>query len=279
MPFLFVEQHQANRPITLEANGSEASTRTFKVTTTNDISAVRADFNNQPGLRLHPANPLLRFIGATFSPSESGAGVLVQVNYGTNTGSRFSQPQRDDPAYYHWHFAYREVTVDIPIAVRIPVLVDTGGAGETRLLWTAVFQKVAEKRLVYELNLEIARPPGNYVTAFEYAVSQKDTIHTIGSKRVRMTGFEAREVDGLKLDVRYSWEVDNGTPVPVGGVNIISPADSNQTGDELLRNPYSVVQIIPSSDPAAGPPKAVSLYPYAENPNGWRQLLGADRIQ
>ena len=271
MPFLFVEQHQANRPITLDANGSETSTRTFKVTTTNDISAVRADFNNQPGLRLHPANPLLRFIGATFAPSESGAGVLVQVNYGTNTGSRFSQPQRDGSSYYHWNFAYREVTVDIPIAVRIPV--------EPSMFWTVVFQKVAEKRIVYELNLEIARPPGNYVTAFEYAVSQKDTIHTIGSKRVRMTGFEAREVDGLKLDVRYSWEVDNGTPVPMRGVNIISPSDSNQTGDELLRNPYSVVQIIPSSDPAAGPPTAVSMYPYAENPNGWRQLLGADRIQ
>jgi len=285
MALTFVEQYNANRPVSLSENGQMNAVRVFKVVTTNNVQAVREDFDTQAGLRIHPSYPNLQFAGASFYPSETGAAVAVEVQYSTNPGSRFVAPPKDDEKYFSWDFGYKELTVDIPIALRVPVVVEVAGVREVRRAWSFKMQKVSERRSLAMLTLRIKRPTDDvYFAEFQRAVDQINTLHDLSGTIARFAGVDAKEVDGKKLDLKYTWEIDKGTPIPEnftnteGEAELMIPADAQ---DGFIRNPYSVIVVIPTTDPVANRPTASSLYPYPNTPASliaWRNLLGIERV-
>lgn len=287
MALTFVEMYSQNRPLSVAENNQINATRVFKVTNTNNVAAVKDEFDNQPGLKVHPSLPGLAFAGASFGPSESGSCVTVTVNYSTNPGSRFSQPPKDSEKYYHWDFGYKTVSIDVPVLLQFPVTESNGSTSETRNAFTWKDIKVSEKRTLIFLTLRIPRPPDNlYFQLFTFTQGLLDDIHDLDGIKARFISFEQKEVDGTKLDLKYTWEMDKGTIIPpdlvqnqFGPGSIIVPDD---VPEPLIRNPFSVIVAIPSQNPYTTPPYSISKYLWKDNTPAanaaWRQLPGMERV-
>lgn len=213
--------------------------RRFLVTTRDHKSARIAD--GVPGIRSsHPDNPA--YILDNISTTASGSGhTYVDCAYSNDRRFYAREVDKDLPTWYHWGWGSRDVEVKFYIDVKEKVNfsdqsspVDMWNLKETRLL---------ETRLVRPLFVRLERVSD--IRWLDPIRVQKNKVHLMpDGVHYRFLGGDVSQKDDSTFDVKYEWELDEGTPMPVirepdlqGFRNrVFVPTDPLDGG--LLRSPY-----------------------------------------
>lgn len=258
------------------ATGAAGARRVFKgPAIRSDVDAL-AVFQDE-GHATHPGDPSLKLTGVEVAPMKNGAGYEVTATY-SNRSTRFSQPPRDQPGYYHFGWQTQDVKVTLPFNKRVVAIVGDDQPDGVRV-WSIASVEYTETRLVRPMTVRVTGYP---VSAFDVLAVEKRKIHTIHGRDYLYLGGEVAEVDGEAFDVTHSWEIDGGTPfVPDNNQNRIDveyPSVGTVGNQDMMRLPYTVTLAVPSDNPLDNPHPMIAFYPYPRSPNGWRLLPGAELL-
>jgi len=286
MPLTAYELGLTGNAQSVDYNGKASATRTFVVDTTSQQAALTADgvptLNSQ-----HPTLPGLILDAIEAVPQSSGVcNVVARYSNSRQFGSTRT-PNKDAPNWYHWGWESRIVQVEIPLAVRKLVIAkDQFDNGSEVLVWTISHKYVNETRLIRPLQVRVQV---SNVRDLDVIKQQKDRIHVMpDGKKYHFEGASVRQVDDNNTyDIAYQWELDEGTfnfpPFATQNARYCVQVTGGQTPDDpdagpIYRNPYTVFVAYQIGDPSVTIPNCElnSLYP--EDPDGWRQLPGANRI-
>lgn len=264
--------------------GKQTARRRFVVDTIDPAAALLAD-----GIPLtntsHPDLPDLRLDRYNVSVSNDGT---CNVDCEYSNDSRFvdlRQPNKDDPAWYHWGWAQRKVMVDIPICVRSLVIADGLNGQVSKKVWKIAKKQVGETRIIRPLNVRVKI---DNVRDLDIISQQTDKLHVMpDGKTYRFEGASVAQVDDEGFyDISYTWERDEGTfyfPDAISrDVGYCTPVNG-----VLVRPSYTVLVAYQIGNPETDKPfmEYQDVYDYgnrtAGNNNdglGWQLLPGANRI-
>jgi hypothetical protein len=267
--------------------GKQTARRRFVVDTIDPAAALLADGIPQTNTS-HPDLPGLRLDRYNVSVSNDGT---CNVDCDYSNDSRFvdlRQPDKDDPAWYHWGWAQRKVMVDIPICVRSLVINDGLNGSISKKVWKIAKKQVAETRVVRPLNVRVRI---DNVRDLDVIADQTDKLHLMpDGKLYQFQGATVSQVDDEGFyDISYTWEYDQGTtffPEPQSrDVQYCTPVIG--VGGQPVRPQYTVLVGYQVGNPETDKPimEWQPLYEYgnrtAGNNNdglGWQLLPGANRI-
>ena len=272
---------------TEDQNNKASAMRTFIVDTINPAAALLAD--GVPGLGTsHPLYPSLNLDRRTVTPQNDGT---CEVSCQYSNDQRFvdlRRPNKDNPAWYHWGWAMRKTSVEIPFAIRSAVLVtDLAGAQTQKLVWKIAKKQVSETRVIRPLQVRVQV---SNVRDLDVIATQTDKLHVMpDGKTYHFEGGNVQQVDDTgKYDISYTWERDEGTFFfPDFNTQNVRYCEPATPVTPLARYPYSVMVAYQIGDPSTTVPifDTQTLYDWgnrtAGNNNdglGWQLLPGADRI-
>lgn len=236
----------------------------------------------------HPTDTPLRADRVTAQANGRG-GCIVEAlysndrRYGGNNG-----PNRDrDALPSDWLLGGYEAIVEIPCNVRetFKTPVQGGGTPQTYTANTVVKIKVAEPRITATLTVRLKL--NTFQDVRTNIIEQNRTIHTIrGQDYLFTTDLRAmRQVDDETYEVKYTWELDEGTsiPTPQAGPNFVFVSESalqdpRNPGSVYMREPYCQIIVLPPADPETTPFSAKSVCPYRRDASGWRNLPGVPNL-
>lgn len=274
MPLVVTEQYRS-RVRSKDALNKGAGTRVWNVYGTNgSTAAAEAAMMQTAGTMVYPDDPTLVFDRFDYQRLGDTNATQVTGSFSTNGAGRFTQrPTKKPDEWYVWGWDQRSTTADVFIAAQTTITAQSGESSATVAVWTVQPTKVSEVRIQRPLKSRVTII--NTIDLDPIAV-QRDRIHTIRGQQYHYLGAEVAQVDDGVFDLKHLWEQDKGTKTPTGPnvVNVMSPPDA-PTG--LIRNPYSVVRVLPPDNPrvvGGSPGSPISIYPYANDPDGWRSLPG-----
>ena len=281
----------STRTIGKDATGKKTAVRVFQADFTN-TAGVESEFESNAIYRQFPGDASLTFDSYSIEINGTGAGFTLRANFSNFKAGRFATvPPRDSPVYYHWGWSDREVPAEVLSAVREWRTVTRNVAGvdteEMFQVW------VGRKVKIYEVRPQRIfkrRVTGVSVEDFDAIATQRNRIHVLSGAKWQFVGGNVRETDGTSFDVTYTWEQDKGTMEPTPFVDPAIPSrwvfcpflrpPGVQVPTGMFRLPYEQIGVvIPPADPRTSIPLPTGMFPYTEDPTGWRSLPGTDVLQ
>ena len=255
-----------------DRTGKETALRRFVVPTLNPQAALEAE--NLPAVSTtHPDIPTVRLDRYNVSVDSNGVCVVDCMYSRDGRFIDLRQPNRDQPAWYHWGWSSRKTQIEVPIAIRSKVLnTDVYGNEIEKLVWKVAKKQISETRIVRPLQVRVVTAN---VRVFDVIAQQTDKLHQIGNSWYHFEGGSVTQVDDAgTYDVNYTWNVDPGTSYfPDTGSTLISYCDGPRQ-----RPPYTIFAVVQDGNPENTLPKCFIQDVYERDPNGWRSLPGASRI-
>lgn len=264
--------------------GKQTARRRFIVDSISPAAALLAD--GIPTLNTeHPDLPNLRLDRYNVSVNSDGT-CAVDCEYSND--SRFvdlRQPNKDDPAWYHWGWAQRKVMVDIPICVRSLIINDGLNGQVSKKVWKIAKKQVAETRVIRPLQVRVKIMN---VRDLDVIAEQTDKLHIMpDGKTYHFEGANVTQVDDQGYyDISYTWERDEGTfffPNPQSQ----DVAYCQPVSGVLVRPSYTVLVGYQIGNPETDVPQMEyqDIYDMGNRQAGnngdglgWQLLPGADRI-
>jgi hypothetical protein len=226
----------------------------------------------------HPDDPRMRLDRYSVTTNQSGI-CTVECQYSND--NRFVDlraPNRDAPTWYHWGWASRKATVEIPMAVRSQVLSTNGNGDQVeKLVWKLAKKQLVEVRVLRPLQVRVVVTD---VRIFDAIAKQTDKLHKMPDGGIyHFEGGTVSQVDDAgTYDINYTWEIDYGTYfLPETGSDLIKYCLDDED-DVPIRLPYTVFAVVQDGNPETQRPKCFRQDLYDYEPEGWRELPGASRI-
>lgn len=281
------------RQISKDANGQIAGSRTFHAFVTSPAAAL-AEFDLDPGTRLYPDNPALVFDRVDVRGTNGNTLYVLTATYSTFRGGRRQQEPETttDNPFFGWD--YQREVVELPSAYRQTLTTRSGDIEETKIVWNVTKAKVDERRVLRTVTVSFIT---DNASNLDIIADQARKIHKIRGREYLFLGADVSQdpKDQTRYRIKYTWQLDSGTTVRFSsGVFAVRPQDADLIGplrfpqpviflapedvdvsgySALIRKPYTIVDVVANPDPTM-PPSAVAIYPYDEDPDGWRGLPG-----
>ena len=226
----------------------------------------------------HPDDPRMRLDRFSVTTNQSGI-CTVECQYSND--NRFvdlRSPNKDAPTWYHWGWASRKATVEIPMAVRSQVLSTNGNGDQVeKLVWKLAKKQLVEVRVLRPLQVRVVVQD---VRVFDAIAQQTDKLHKMPDGGIyHFEGGTVTQVDDAgTYDINYTWEIDYGTYfLPETGSDLIKYCLPDED-DVPVRLPYTVFAVVQDGNPETQRPRCFPQDLYDYEPEGWRELPGASRI-
>lgn len=246
------------------------------------------------GVDSHPNDPglIARYFNAQdFGDNQTS---VVDVTYATSNFGGFLEYGQPDLSggKFVWEVSWQTVEVKVPSVWRVPLDLNADDAQPIHV-WDVRFDPVEETQVVLHARWQLYNPGASQIALFS---SQNMKVHNINGLRYLFEVASMRPRDNLTYEVAATWTLDRGT-AKLGSrdtANYLLPGDMTyETGNSpqdiwpnppttgafaLMRNPYHVLQVIPSPDPkdVNQPPTLVQVPRYDDTSslNGWAVLPG-----
>jgi hypothetical protein len=285
-----------SRSTSIDAANTANAVRVFD-TELQDEQAAKTAFFEEQGTGAYPTDSRLRYDRLQIERNARGSGLRVTAFYSTNGAGRFSKQRKPETYSYKWKYGNVREEVEIPVNIR-EVRTQKGQSGEvTYEVWVVSKVKVFEYRTAWTFS---AYANVENIRAFETITTQMNRVHTINGVRALFSSAsvaldEARREEGAdpaatdnwyKID--YTWTVDRGTIYPPGFpeeddryrvMQVQNLPTSPRPIDGLIRQPYTVLTVLPSLSPRSEPSATIQVSPYTEDPDGWLALPGTEGIR
>jgi hypothetical protein len=186
---------------------------------------------------------------------------------------------KDAPTWYHWGWGSRDV--EVRFYINVLEQVDFSPQSSPVDMWVLKETKVLETRLVRPLYVRLEKV--NNIRWLDPIRVQKNKIHQMpDGLKYRFLGGEVSQKDDTTFDVKYEWELDEGTPMPI--VSTVQ-SDANRVDiprdpldGDLLRSPYFQLMPIATRNPITEKNGVYGIQAYVFDLTGWRTLPGANRV-
>jgi len=266
---LLFDQNRASE----DYQGKAEASRRFYVPTLDKQAAFEAD--GIPAVSSeHPDYPKLKLDDYVVEVSSDGV-TYITCRYSSDR--RFGstrEPNKDNPAWYHWGWSMRAAEVEIPIWRRERIAAAGNTAG-TKLVYRVGKIVRVEYRVVRPLRVRVQI---DNVRDLDVIAIQTNKLHIMpDGKTYLFLGGNVSQVDDTGVyDIAYEWERDEGTfAFPAfNGDN----AGYCQAQGEFSRFPYTVFYAYQTGDPSTTVPQCDTVEQYDRDDNGWTALPGANRI-
>jgi hypothetical protein len=260
-----------------DRTGKLTASRRFVVQTLSPQTALTSP--NVPALNTeHPEDARLRLDRYNISTGSDGVCTVECLYSNDNRFVDLRTPNRDAPTWYHWGWSSRKATIEIPMAVRSQVLATSGdGTQVEKLVWKIAKKQLVEVRVLRPLQVRVVV---NDVRVFDAIAKQTDKLHKMPDGGwYHFEGGTVNQVDDAgTYDISYTWEIDYGTfylpPTNSVDVQYCIPGEDNVP----MRYPYTVFATFQKGNPEIDKPTCVLQDLYDRDPEGWRELPGAERI-
>lgn len=253
-----------------------AMTRRFIVTTKDPKAAKQADGIPQARAS-HPDDPTYILNSKSTSPTGTGF-TFVDCEYSNDRRGYPRNPNRDEATWYHWGWGYRDAEVVFYYNERVKLRFPNT-TGEAEWVWELKRDILSESRALRPLFVRLEKVRD--VRWLDPIRQQKNKIHEMpDGQKYRFIGGDVTQVDDYTFDVKYEWELDEGTRLPFGlnspDGRIQIPFDLNLVG--YLRRPYTRIYGMRSENPKTTPHGTFTMSEFQEDLAGWRTLPGANRV-
>lgn len=264
-----------------DRTGKETALRRFVVPTLNPQAALEAE--NLPAVSTtHPDIPTVRLDRYNVSVDSNGVCVVDCMYSSDGRFIDLRQPNRDQPAWYHWGWSQRKVQVELPMAIQSSVLSTAGGGTEVeKKVWKIGKKQINEMRIIRPLQVRVQI---TNVRIFDVIADQTDKLHRMpDGKLYHFEGAVVNQVDDAgNYDISYTWEYDPGTTwfvyPPVGSPIRYCRLFDGSIEMPFRRDQYTVFAAYQDGNPETDVPKCRLEPLYDTSEDGWRQLPGASRI-